>query len=166
MIQQVMRLVGLASYITCRRLLQEWKSIGVLQLTHDCLIFIHTPHLTSGKKCRRRAPKKQQVDTTAAAAAAMATTKRPFSLLFLVLVGLCGLVHGFVIPSAPLPSAPPGACRRYKAPAAPQGLLPAGIPTLLLRAAADGSAEVGAVESCRRKIQDALVPVQLVVRLT
>lgn len=87
----------------------------------------------------------------------MATTS-PRALLLLLLLGLCGLVLGFVPSAAPLHSAP-ASSRIYKISAAQA------LPTLL-RAAADGSAaEVGAVESCRRKIQDALTPVQLVVCL-
>ncbi len=66
-------------------------------------------------------------------------------LLLLAVVLACLPSHAFVVPS---PAARRGSlCPRYDA-----------------AAAAAGAGEVGAVESCRRKIQAALEPVQLVVK--
>ncbi len=84
----------------------------------------------------------------------------PRLVVLLLLAGLCSLLsQGFLIPTS--------RCPPQRALAKPGGLLPLPLALpLLLRAAADGGvgAEVGAVESCRRKIQEALTPVQLVVK--
>lgn len=85
------------------------------------------------------------------------------SALLLLLAGLCSLTilgQSFVLPC---PRANKAAVAAATA-AAP--LRPRALSLLPLRAAADGGvgAGVGAVEMCRRKIQEALSPVDLVVR--
>lgn len=94
------------------------------------------------------------------------------STLLLLLAGLCSLAllgQGFLLPAAP-PSCPRALVQGSKAAAAgavAAPLWPSSV-SPVLRAAADSGvgAEVGAVESCRRKIQEALTPVELVVRLS
>lgn len=95
------------------------------------------------------------------------------STLLLLLAGLCSLTflgQGFLLPAA-APSCPRALVQGSRAAGAGAGTAAAPLrlssvtPVL---AAADGGvgAEVGAVESCRRKIQEALTPVELVVRLS
>lgn len=94
------------------------------------------------------------------------------STLLLLLAGLCSLAlfgQAFLLPAA-APSCPRALVQGSKAAAAgavAAPLRPSSV-SPVLRAAADGGvgAEVGAVESCRRKIQEALTPVELVVRLS